>query len=497
MTRYPKSGRGRKWTVAELKAIGLPWRGDSLADSDGLVGTVRIADATAITVHWRYAFKREGRVAWHYCGTWPLVSLEGIRATRDAAREALKRGADPNEKRQADRIVERERVREAIAADQRRRAEDATLEDMAREWLRTGVLRKDGNAELRRVFEKDLFPRVGSRAVRLTTEQDLRDALVAIVARGANRVAVKLWRDLRQMFAWAEKRQPWRKLLIDGNPAELVRIETIVPVDYDMSNVRERTLNALEIRELRDIFRRMDVDYALAEDKRSAVRPLQAESQLAIWIALGTLCRIGELLMAEWKHVDLEAATWFIPKENAKGARGKKQDQLVFLSAFSLRQFEALHALTGDTGWCFPSRDGSTHVDVKTVSKQIGDRQHRFKDRKTLKGRRNDDSLVLARGANGAWTPNDLRRTGATMMQALGITPEVVDRCQNHVLKGSRVRRHYLTHPYNVEKREAWNRLGSAIDDILEAPSPAAPKRLRKTEPSLGAVVASDEEFAT
>ena len=492
MTRYPKSGRGRKWTVAELKTLSLQWRGDSLADSDGLVGTVRAGDADAITVHWRYAFKREGRVAWHYCGTWPLVSLEGIRAARDAARAALKRGADPNEKRLADRIVERERVRATIDADQRRRAEDATVEEMARAWLKTGVLRKDGNAELRRAFEKDLLPCVGARPVRLATEQDLRDALIAIVARGANRVAVRLWRDLRQMFAWAEKRQPWRKLLIDGNPAELVRIETIVPVDYDMSNVRERTLNAREIVELRDILRRMALDYAQADDKRRAVRPLQAESQAAIWIALGTLCRIGELLMTPWKHVDLEAATWFIPKENAKGARGKKQDQLVFLSAFSLGQFKALHALTGNTEWCFPSRGGGSHVDVKTVSKQIGDRQHRFKDRKTLKGRRNDDSLVLARGANGAWTPNDLRRTGATMMQALGVAPEVIDRCQNHVLKGSRVRRHYLTHPYDTEKREAWNRLGTAIEEILGAPSPASPKVHRKTESREKAVVASN-----
>jgi hypothetical protein len=174
---------------------------------------VRTGDAEAITVHWRYAFKREGRVAWHYCGTWPLVSLESIRATRDAARDALKRGADPNQKRQADRIVERERVRATLAADQLRRAEDATVEDMARAWLDSGVLRKDGNAELRRVFEKDLFPRVGDRPVRLASEQDLREALVAIVARSADRVAVRLRRDLRQMFAWAEKRQPWRKLL--------------------------------------------------------------------------------------------------------------------------------------------------------------------------------------------------------------------------------------------------------------------------------------------
>lgn len=488
MTRYPKSGRGRKWTVAELKAVGAAWLGDSLADGDGLSGTVRVSDAGVVTLHWRYAFKRAGRVAWHYCGTWPLVSLETVRAARDAARDALKRGADPNEKRLADRIDERERVKATIAADAKRRAEDATLEELAREWFKSGVLRKDGNADLQRSFEKDLFPRAGSRPVRATTEQHLREVLAAIVARGANRMAVRLWRDLRQMFAWAEKRQPWRRLLIDGNPAELVRIETIVPVDYDMSNVRERTLTAGEIRELRDIFARMDKDYEQAADRRRATRPLQPESRLALWICLGTLCRIGELLMAEWEHVDLEANTWFIPKENAKGARGKKQDQLVFLSAFAARQFEALHALTGNTDWCFPARDAKSHVDVKTVSKQVGDRQHRFKDRRALKGRRNDDSLVLARGVNGDWTPHDLRRTGATMMQALGITPEVVDRCQNHVLKGNRVRRHYLTHPYNAEKRDAWARLGTELEAILNACSPPASARKRPVGSAAGVV---------
>jgi hypothetical protein len=63
--------------------------------------------------------------------------------------------------------------------------------------------------------------------------------------------------------------------------------------------------------------------------------------------------------MAEWRHVDLEAGTWFVPKENVKGSRGK----------------------------------------------QIGDRQHRFKQRKALSNRRNDNSLVLSKGENGEWTP--------------------------------------------------------------------------------------------
>jgi integrase len=63
--------------------------------------------------------------------------------------------------------------------------------------------------------------------------------------------------------------------------------------------------------------------------------------------------------------------------------------------------------------------------------------------------------LVLGSGKSGAWTPHDLRRTGATMMQSLEITLDIIDRCQNHVLTGSKVRRHYLLHDYAIEKRDA------------------------------------------
>jgi integrase len=168
-----------------------------------------------------------------------------------------------------------------------------------------------------------------------------------------------------------------------------------------------------------------------------------------------------------------------------KGTRGKKQDHRVHLSPFALRHFQALHGLTGRTVWCFPSSDTKTHVDVKTVSKQVGDRQHRFKTRAMLPGRRNDDSLVLSRGAKGEWTPHDLRRTAATMMQALGIAPEVIDRCQNHVLAGSRVRRHYMTHEYDQEKRAAWGRLGTALETIL-APKKAAGGRSHTVRPKVG-----------
>jgi integrase len=87
--------------------------------------------------------------------------------------------------------------------------------------------------------------------------------------------------------------------------------------------------------------------------------------------------------------------------------------------------------------------------------------------RAPMKNRRADNTLVLLGGESGAWTPHDLRRTGATMMQKLGVALDVIDRCRNHVLPGSKVRRHYMHHDYAEEKRAVWAALGKRLAQAL------------------------------
>ncbi len=234
--------------------------------------------------------------------------------------------------------------------------------------------------------------------------------------------------------------------------------------------MRDRILSADEIRELHAIIARMHTDYDAAPNKRIVQQPLEATTERAIWIMLSTMCRVGETAKARWEHVNLAAGTWFIPKENVKD---NVADLTVYLSAFALDQFKQLHARTGHSAWCFPARNNEASIEGKSISKQVGDRQSMFKKNKDgtprapLKNRRSDDTLVLAGGKNGAWTPHDLRRTGATMMQALGISLELIDRCQNHVLPGSKVRRHYMLHDYADEKRAAWEALGERLMEVL------------------------------
>lgn len=400
------------------------------------------------------------------------ISLALARQISARHRASVSTGVDPQ-------LTEQIRAREAAAEAERQDAqiarlkqENATLREMFEVWMSDGVQRADDNAELRRTFEKDILGSLGERPVRTITDSDLRVALRKVGRdRKRARTAERMLSELRQMFRWCIRRQPWKSLLPDGNPAELVETKQVVTPGYE-AVVRERVLSPSEICELRDIFADTAAAYEAAADRRVADRPLQAESQLALWLCLGTACRIGELLKARWDDVDLKRGVWRVPKENTKTG----VEWLVYLSKFSHAKFAALHRLsgTGDSKspWCFPARNNDEHVDLKTVSKQVGDRQMRFKDRKPLKNRRNDNTLILARGRNGEWTPHDLRRTAATMMQCLGISLDVIDRCQNHVLPGSKVRRHYLHHDYAEEKRAAWDKLGDRLERILAGQDP-------------------------
>lgn len=96
---------------------------------------------------------------------------------------------------------------------------------------------------------------------------------------------------------------------------DLIEIEKIVSPDFDMDNVRKRKLSEDEIRELRTILDQMRKDYEAASDKRSADRPLGRTVQCAIWIMLSTVCRVGELSMARWEHINFDEKDLVHPQE--------------------------------------------------------------------------------------------------------------------------------------------------------------------------------------
>lgn len=469
-TYYPLYKKMTKLTQKTLEAFRPKDDGQNVRDDGGLFGRVRAKADGSVTVSFYYRFRLNDRVKDFSCGSWPINSLAAIRSERDRARLLVTDGIDPGAQKKITRHETQNLIAEKIAVIEQAKVQNLNVNDLFEKWLSDGVRRKDGNAELRRSFDADVLPKIGKIAIKDLTEHDVRGVLKNLVKRGVNRATVVLRNNLTQMFAWAEKRQPWRKLLIDGNPVDLIEIEKIVDRSYDMRNERTRKLSAEEIKELQGIFDREQFEFDNAVNKRSTPRPVESGLQCAIWIMLSTLCRVGELSMARWENVDFQSRVWFIPKENTKG---EENDFTIFLSDFALEHFQNLKRVSGKTDWLFPAKHHDGHVCTKSMSKRVGDRQSMFKKdaeggaRKPMSNRRHDNTFVLGEGKEGAWTPHDLRRTGATMMQSLGVPLDIIDRCQNHVLGGSKVRRHYLQHDYADEKRNAWQVLGNRLSLIL------------------------------
>lgn len=467
MTRYPRSGKGKKWTVKELEAITSDWSGDVLSDGDGLSGQVRFNSLGGLLVPFRFAFKWEGKLNWFYCGSYPANDLSAIRQARDDARNLVKQGIDPRVKKVANKIENRNAVMEVIQREEKLKAEALTVKDMFNVWIIDGVRRKDNNKSIIQSFNKHILPVIGEVEVRNLDEQHLSKIYKKIVVEGKSTTAFELSKDVKQMLTWAEKRKPWRSLMADGNPADLVEIDKILPANF--TKIRDRVLTIEEIKRLHLIFERIANAYEVADNKYTAERPLKKEVQHALWLCLSTLCRPGELLMSEWRHIDFEKRTWFIPAENTKKVGKRKQtDHLIYLSDFALSHFQALKSLTGDTSWVFPARYKEGHVCVKSASKQVGDRQVKFKSRtKKLQYRVENNSLVLG---DVEWTPHDLRTTGATMMQQLDIPREIINLCQHHAV-GSQVDRHYLHYDYKDKQKDAWQLLGRHLELLLASDS--------------------------
>jgi len=285
-----------------------------------------------------------------------------------------------------------------------------------------------------RAIQKDVLPVLGDVALVDVKRAMLVDILDGVVERGARVMANHIFGDLRQFYNFAVARE-W----VDAHPLAGLKKEKI----GGRQKERDRYLSEEEIVELKQ---------CLPEAN------LLRTTELAIWIMLSTCCRVGELSQAKWEDVDLEQGEWFIPAGNSKNAK----DHTVMLSDFAQEKFQELYSLTSSSGWCLSSRDGERHICLKSIAKQIKDRVRS----QPLSNRTKATGALLLSG--GAWTPHDLRRTGATMMGELGVMGEVIERCLNHVER-NKLKRIYQRHELKAEQREAWKLLGERIALLLSA----------------------------
>jgi len=262
---------------------------------------------------WRLKYRFGGKEKRLSLGVYPDVTLKEARDRRDAARKLLSDGVDPSENRKAIRSAQSDRA-------------SNSFEVVTREWFgKYSVGWADSHASrVLRLFERDIFPWMGSRPVSEVTAPELLTVLRRIEARGALETAHRARTNCGQVFRYAVatgrcKRDPSGDLRGALPPAQ-----------------RGHFAATTEPSMLAGILRVLD-GYQGDVTVRCALR-----------LAPLLFVRPGELRTAEWKDIDLDAAEWRYKVTKTD------TDHIVPLCRQAVVILRELQPLTGAGRYVFP-----------------------------------------------------------------------------------------------------------------------------------------------
>jgi integrase len=438
-------------TTKALEALRGTDDGKRLPDGGSMFGMVRATPDTKnhVSVDFQWRYKLGGKTRQVRIGSWPKMSLKALRDERDRLAVEVKSGTDPVQRKATEKLkIEVDQVEahnkqldrlEVIAEQQAR----LTVRQLFKLWRDLALKQRgDGGAEAQRAFERDVFPLIGDLAVADVKKAHVQNIVDTMMARDVVRMTKRVLSDLRQMFGFALDRD-----YVEADPTARIKKAKIGP-----DGERDRVLGEAELIDLL---------------KKLPGSGMAETSQCALLIQMATITRIGETVGARWEHVDFERRLWVLPETK----NGKSHQ--VWLSDFALRQFERLHAITGETPWCFPGsrydpaiEKTNLPLDTKTVTKQVADRQREPGGQ--IAGRTKQiDSLKLG---GGQWRPHDLRRTGASAMAELGALPDVIEKCLNHT-EENKMKRIYQRATYEGPMRDAWRLWGERLDLLTNKPA--------------------------
>lgn len=395
----------------------------NLSDGGGLFVRVRsINDGGSIK--FRFCYRFDGKQRWV---TLKAKGLSEARSERDSYKLLHKTGVDPG----LEKDLEKERKRiyqiEELAAIIKLQSR-VTVNKLFIEWCETDIIRRADLSEIKRMFAKDVLPDLGELFVEDVRKGDVTLIIGKLKKRQVDHLARNILKLIRQMFRFAVNYD-----LIEFDPTASLNITKITTAPTE----RDRYLSEQEIQQLAN-----QLPHA----------GFLKSTECAIWIALSTMCRIGELSKAKFSDLDLELKTWTIPKENSKNKKVHK----IYLSDFALEQFKNLTDIATHPIWLFPNRYGTDHVCEKSITKQVDGRQ----TTNILSNRsKNNQALVLS---GGKWTPHDLRRSGSTLLGSLGYDSDVIDRSLNHK-EPNKMKRTYQLQKLEREKKQAWHELGERL----------------------------------
>ena len=394
-------------------------------------------EATATTRTWTYRFKSpvDGKMRQKKIGRWPAMSPAKATSEWEALRGVRGSGADPA-------LADKEaRAQRAVQAEEKR-AGAYTVERLVDDYL-TGHIdthrKPKGRAEVRRMLTRNLAPIALEQASTLKRQQAF-EFLEGLASTPVQAASMKgelgaAWDYALDAGRLPEETPNWWRLIMRGKLRSKGRVllgESTGPV--------KRVLNDKETGAL---IRWLPNFTRLADD--------------ALTLYLWTCTRGAEIMAMEAAEISEEAdgLWWTVPKAKTKNARHPHATDLRVPLVGRAEVVVRRRLEESPTGYLFPSTGRYGYVEQKTIGVAV---HYKMPYCKTY------PDLVRARLPVTKWAPHDLRRTGRTMLAALGCPSEVGEAILGHVLPG--IQGVYNRHAYDKERRVWLKKLDVKLEQL-------------------------------
>lgn len=326
------------------------------------------------------------------------------------------RGIDPRED-------ERQRRKEAVALAFQDYVELFVDRYLKANWKQTWQ-------EGARILRRDVVPAFRRQPLSRITKGDVDDLLSSMNDRPA--LKRQAYSVLNKLFNWAVNTRGD----ITSSPLDKMDAVRNVPA-------RERHLSGEEL-----------ASFLIAADKT----PYPFGRYLSVLV--GSLQRRDTVAHMDWAQLNRACDQWSIPAALMK-------NKLDHEAPINREVFEALNSVPRKSAGLLFSTTGVTAVSGFSKAKKALDRRMIDILRNRASARGDDISNLDDEQVLPHWTFHDLRRTGATIMQAMGVPVEVAEEILAHT-GGTRegVAGVYNKYRYLPEKRVALELWGDFLSDI-------------------------------
>jgi integrase len=436
IVKYKLNDRPRDPTAIRfLKPKDKPWR---VSDAGGLYLQIEPKGS----MYWHYAYRFEGKQKTLSLGVYPEVSLAEAREKhREAHKQVGEKKIDPGAAKQ-------EAKRQSSAAN------GNTFQDVANAFIKekTPDWKAPTKKKYVQILTNHLFPALGERSIGDITTPELREVLRSIVELNKANTARSAKILCGQIF---QHGMETGKCVTDPAAALKKRV-ILVP--------KAKGVPAVDPSEMPQLLSKID---AYEEEN----------VKLGLQVMAATFVRTDSLRLAKWPQIDFAIKKWTVPAENLKGRKGFKDELIVPLAPQTLKLFERLRELSGESEYVFPGRKRGNPIHEKTFLFALYDLG--YKGKMTTHGFRSVASTWL----------NDSER----------FSKDAIERQLDHVF-GTQVHRAYNRGKYLEERQkmmvvwadqlDVWRAAGDASQKTLPLPSEIAAE-LEQAEGSLHTALAA------